>query len=158
MAGPGYRGALARCGRSVGIAKEGLKSCLLEVMIVCQRLGDAVSIHDSEGGAVRMAPGLVASLRIQSQRILKLHAGLGNDGDVWISAEALDQADRGAAQNFATLAVVIQEFRENHFTGDDPVAAEGLGERCRLQMESISGIQEGDPEIRIGEKKPHSSS
>src|SRR4051812_2041997 len=120
MAGPGYRGALARCGRSVGIAKEGLKSCLLEVMIVCQRLGDAVSIHDSEGGAVRMAPGLVAPHKKQRQRLRTGCAGGGKGGAVWIWAGRQDQADRGATQNFATLLVFIKEFHKNIFSGEDP--------------------------------------
>src|SRR4051812_47625742 len=119
MAGKGYRGAPARCGRSVGIAKERLKSRLLEVMIVREGSRETLPDHDLKRGTIRLAPLLVASLRIQRERLLKLQTCLGDDHDVRIPLEILDETYRGSAKKAAVAAELVQKLSQNHLAGND---------------------------------------
>ena len=73
---------------------------MLEVVIVGQRLGDAVAVHNLERGTIRMTPSLVASLSIKRERFLELRTGLGNDKDVGIFLEILDETYGGAQPFF----------------------------------------------------------
>lgn len=66
---------------SLGVGEKGNEACLVEVGIGGEGIGDALILHDREGGAIDEAPCLIRAGGVEFRGLVEERLGGGNEVD-----------------------------------------------------------------------------
>src|SRR5262249_17045209 len=110
------------------VTQERNETRLVEMVVVCQRFGNAPLSHDEERRAIGEPPLFVWALGVQCERRGKLRLRLRHNVDIWVVLQAAHNLDGTLAEGLAQRRIMIEELCQDHLTCDDRMALQGVAD------------------------------
>ena len=155
---PGTPDALRTCGRDgwhLTVTQERDETCLVEMVVVCQRFCNAPLWHDEERRAIGCPPLFVWTLGIPRERRGKLRRRLRNNFDIWVVLQAAHDLYGTLAEGLAQRRIMVEELCQDQLTRDERAALQGVADRDGFRVQLIARIQQGNPVARIRKHGVH---